>query len=103
LQTLTACLDQDDVKTAALCLKILFKRNQEIDEGTLVAALHAAGRSGSVDLMQLAWAGLQKVVKQPSPAAHLARLQALTGAFASSLGVSLQRIFKEMAHLEVRA
>ncbi|GAQ82429.1 pentatricopeptide repeat-containing protein [Klebsormidium nitens] len=99
-EVLTACIDQDDAKTAALCINLLHKRSHVLDEGTLTAALHTAARRGDVDLMQLAWAGLLKAVGEPSPAAHLARLHALTVPRPSQGGIPLERLFQELAQLE---
>ena len=98
---LTACIDQDDAKTASLCINLLHKRSHVLDEGTLTAALHTAARRGDVDLMQLAWAGLLKAVGGPSPAAHLARIQALTMPRPWQGGIPLERLFQELAQLEV--
>ncbi|MCO5604989.1 hypothetical protein L7F22_059164 [Adiantum nelumboides] len=105
---LQACVENDVSEGALLALELLFGRRKgrpmrtiSLDEGTLLAVLSLAARTGDVPLSAKAWEALLLSLKQshpPSEACFLARLHAATTGGDLDLAIStLQAMEKEYA------
>ncbi|KAI5081863.1 hypothetical protein GOP47_0001606 [Adiantum capillus-veneris] len=105
---LQACVESDVSEGALLSLELLFGRrkgrpvrNPSLDEGTLLAVLSLAARTGDVTLSTKAWEVLLVSLKQshpPSEACFLARLHAATTGGDLDLAIStMQAMEKEYA------
>lgn len=105
---LQACVESDVSEGALLALDLLFGRrkgrivrNTSLDEGTLLAILGLAARTGDVTLSTRAWEVLLLSLKQshpPSEACFLARLHAATSGGDLDLAITtLQAMEKEYA------
>lgn len=105
---LQACVESDVSEGALLALDILFGRrkgrpvrNSSLDEGTLLAVLSLAARTGDIPLSTRAWEVLKLSLKQshpPSEACFLARLHAATTGGDLDLAIAtLQSMEKEYA------
>lgn len=105
---LQACVESDVSEGALLALDILFGRrkgrpvrNNSLDEGTLLAVLSLAARTGDLPLSTRAWEVLKLSLKQghtPNEACFLARLHAATTGGDLDLAIAtLQSMEKEYA------